>query len=111
MDVRLANLAPGPTTAGTDLLPNNAVGGVVGVVSSSSFNTTNPTATINASYVVCSSAIMGRFAKQLDIQMDDGVYTTGSLRILSYTNNTRGSVLTVPQTVDDNLTYVVCMGI
>jgi prepilin-type N-terminal cleavage/methylation domain-containing protein len=113
MHVRLANLAPGPTTANTDILPNNAVGGVVGVISSSSFNLAAPTGgTINASYVVCSSAIMGRFAKQLDSQMDDGVYNAGSLRI--YTQSARDAALTMPTTsppIDDNLTYTVCMGI
>jgi prepilin-type N-terminal cleavage/methylation domain-containing protein len=112
MHVRLANLAPGPTGAGIDLLPNNAVGGVVGVASSSSFASSGVTAgsAINASYVVCSSAIMGRYAKQLDIQMDDGVYNTGSLRI--YTQTGRAQPLVVPTTTpDDNQTYTVCMGI
>jgi prepilin-type N-terminal cleavage/methylation domain-containing protein len=120
MHVRLANLAPGPTAANLDLLPNNAVGGVVGVTSSSSFNATSSVAvagTINASYVVCSSAIMGRYAKQLDLQMDDGVYNSGSLRI--YTSAGRGSALAVPATgsgltsgqIDDNQTFTVCMGI
>ena len=123
LDVRLANLAPGPTfanaAAATDILPSNAVGGVVGVVSSAAFQATNTGVTppINASYVVCSSAILGKYAKQLDIQMDDGSYNAGSMRILSYTAG-RGSLLTVPagpQLVngvpDDNQTYVVCMGI
>ncbi len=121
MHVRLANLAPGPTGAGVDLLPNNAVGGFVGVTSSSSFNSTSSVAsagTINASYVVCSSAIMGRYAKQLDLQMDDGVYNTGSLRI--YTSTGRGSALAIPSSssglnssgqIDDNQTFTVCMGI
>jgi prepilin-type N-terminal cleavage/methylation domain-containing protein len=112
--VRLANLAAGPTT-GNDLLPSNAVGGVVGVISSSAFNAqftaANVKATINASYVVCSSAIMGRYAKQLDIQMDDGAFDTGSLRIYSTTGTARPYTLTLPTTIDDNLTYTVCMGI
>ena len=118
VDVRLANLAPGPSAVGTlvngvpDFLPNNAVGGVIGVISTSAFNAANPLVlpVINGSYIVCSSAIMGRYAKQLDIQMDDGVYTTGSLRILSY-SAARASALTIPAVVDDNQTYVVCMGI
>lgn len=107
LDVRLANLAAGPTTG--DLLPNNAVGGVIGVISSSAF--TDPSVSkISGSFIVCSSAIMGRYAKQLDIQMDDGVFNSGSLRIFSSTA-TRPATLSVPATVDDNLTYTVCMGI
>jgi prepilin-type N-terminal cleavage/methylation domain-containing protein len=118
LDVRLANLAAGPTTG--DLLPTNAVGGVIGVISSSAFSDPSKAAgltNINASYIVCSSSIMGKYAKQLDIQMDDGNHSTGSLRIYSQLGG-RDTALTIPTGTalsngvpDDNQTFTVCMGI
>ncbi len=35
---------------------------------------------MTGAYVVCSDAILGKFAKQLDITLDDGVGDTGSVR-------------------------------
>ena len=77
--VRLANLAAGPTVVtDPDYLPKNAVGGVLGV---SSMATGQPQITgMTGSYQICSKGILGRFVKQLDIQMDDGNTATGSMR-------------------------------
>jgi hypothetical protein len=36
---------------------------------------------MTGAYVVCSDAILGKFAKQLDITLDDGVGDTGSVRV------------------------------
>jgi hypothetical protein len=35
---------------------------------------------MTGSYVFCSSAILGKFAKQLDVNLDDGQPFTGSVR-------------------------------
>jgi len=79
--VRLAGLAPGPTVvdcgAANTYQPRNADGGLIGIQSVPDFiDITNMT----GAYVVCSDAILGKFAKQLDITLDDGVGNTGSVR-------------------------------
>ena len=76
--VRLANVAAGPTTPAAGYAPINAVGGRIGVSSATAAQVqiTGMTGT----YQVCSAGILGKFAKQLDIQMDDGVTNTGSMR-------------------------------
>ena len=76
--VRLANLAAGPTnTADANYIPRNSLGGIIGITSGAVI------ATMTGTYSVCSAGILGKFAKQLDIQMDDGNTTTGSMRSTS----------------------------
>ena len=76
--LRLAGFFPGPTTvscaAGADYVPKNADGGRIGI--SSTINI----ATMTGSFNICSQGILGKFAKQLDTQLDDGNTFTGSLR-------------------------------
>jgi prepilin-type N-terminal cleavage/methylation domain-containing protein len=80
--VRLAGLAPGPTVvncaAGNTYQPRNADGGLIGVQSVAGFADVTG---MTGAYVVCSNAVLGKFAKQLDITLDDGVGDTGSLRV------------------------------
>ena len=121
-DVRLAGLAAGPTT-GPDLLPTNAVGGVIGITSSNTANFSDPSAgtptnpKISGSYIICSSGILGKYAKQLDLQMDDGSPIGGSMREFTDTTpGTRPSTLIVPTAltngmINDNDTFTVCMGV
>ena len=81
--VRLANLATGPTNIGVaDFLPRNSEGGRLGVTSDVLLNapTGGPYA---ASFYVCSGGIQGRFARQLDITLDDGNPLTGALRVIT----------------------------
>jgi hypothetical protein len=60
---------------------------------------------------------LGKFAKQLDIQMDDGNTTTGSMRVIP--NNAGARPGAVQQTAidlstvagSDAITYTVCMGV
>src|SRR3954469_1438043 len=67
--VRMANLAAGPTTPAAGFGPVNGFGGRLGVTSA----TTAPAGGgLAGTYLVCSDGIPGKFAKQLDIQMDDG---------------------------------------
>ncbi len=74
--VRLAELATGAYTSGQ---AKNAVGGYLGITSNS--NTLHPTTptTTSGLHVICSSAIPGKLARQLDIAMDDGIPNTGSV--------------------------------
>lgn len=104
--IRLANLAPGATTysATTGLQPTNAVGGTIGVTNVIESPITN----MRGSFVVCSDAIAGRFAKQLDITMDDGNTATGSMRAVAANTTTPTAAITT--TLADDTTYLVCMG-
>jgi prepilin-type N-terminal cleavage/methylation domain-containing protein len=109
--VRLANLAAGPTVA-TDpaYQPRNAVGGVIGVSSM----TTSPApgqvqiTGMTGTYQMCSTGVLGKFVKQLDIQMDDGNTATGSMRAVPDASGIP-TAATTTVTIDDAAPYTVCM--
>ncbi|OGS90526.1 MAG: prepilin-type N-terminal cleavage/methylation domain-containing protein [Gallionellales bacterium GWA2_60_18] len=109
--VRLAGLAPGPTTvAGSgDYIPKNAVGGIIGVTNSGADNPiTLPAATpLRGSYIVCSGSIAGKFAKQLDTTLDDSNTATGSMMVL---DPAVASTSIATASIVDDTTYTVCMG-
>ena len=116
-DVRLAGLAAGPTANATDLLPTNSVGGVIGITNGG-VNNPDPAAAgskLTGTYIICSAGILGKFAKQLDIQLDDGNPVTGSLRVYTPTVTTRPTTLSAPAltagAIDDATSYTVCMGV
>ena len=106
--VRLANLASGPTdfsdaTAITASVPTNAEGGRIGVQSDV------PIKDMTGSYFVCSAGIQGKFAKQIDITMDDGNTASGSVQVMG----SAADASTTPsptKTTDivDSTTYTVC---
>ena len=100
--VRLAGLAPGPTsTSATDYAPTNSASGRIGVSS------TAPFTGMTATFYICSASILGRHAKQLDIQLDDGNTATGSLVV-----GTSASTSPLATTsVTDAGSFTVCMGI
>jgi prepilin-type N-terminal cleavage/methylation domain-containing protein len=117
--VRLANLAAGPTDTGdTTYRPTNAVGGPIGISST----TSTPQITgMTGTYQVCSRGVLGKFAVQLDVQMDDGQPCTGSMRAMAEI----GSATTLGATpvwagtaapagcsgsqINNDTTYTVCM--
>ncbi len=103
--VRLAGLAPGPTdTAASDYRPLNAVGGFIGITNAANTAITG----LTGSYIICSDAIAGKFAKQLDTTLDDGNTATGSLRVA--TAAIGGAAIATASIVDDT-TYLVCTGV
>jgi prepilin-type N-terminal cleavage/methylation domain-containing protein len=105
--VRLAGLAPGATdTAAADYLPRNTVGGQLGITSAAS----SPITGLKGSYIICSDAIAGKFAKQLDTTLDDGNTATGSLQVIAAGTTTPGAPIATTSVVDDT-PYLVCMGI
>jgi len=115
--VRLAGFAPGSTDT-TNLatyIPRNTDGGIMGIQSGSS-TTTQPITGLSGSYIFCSSGILGKFAKQLDITLDDGNTATGSMMVRA--NIPDGSAFSaaspIPTTgaggIDDATSYTVCMG-
>jgi prepilin-type N-terminal cleavage/methylation domain-containing protein len=117
--VRLSNLASGPTTI-TDMsdadpyVPKNASGGRIGISSSQDAQiqidnvATNATNPMRGTYQICSKSILGKFVKQLDIQMDDGNTASGSMRAQA-DNAALGSASTPTANIDDAISYTVCM--
>ena len=109
--VRLANLAAGPTdTADATYTPKNAVGGTLGV---SSNVTTGAQANLQitgmtGTYQVCSAAILGKFVKQLDVQMDDGNTATGSMRAVA-DGAAINSAAVATASIDEAANYTTCM--
>jgi prepilin-type N-terminal cleavage/methylation domain-containing protein len=117
--VRLANLAAGPTDP-TDATyrPTNAVGGQIGINSNST--AAAQIAGMSGTYQICSKGVLGKFAIQLDVQMDDGQPCTGSMRAIPDVGATTTTGVAAAKTagapaactgpvVDPDTTYTVCM--
>lgn len=105
--IRLASLAPGSTTiscaANNTYQPRNADGGLIGL---QSVSTGIPELTgLTGAYVVCSNAILGRYAAQLDTTLDDGVGNTGVVRVAE-ADASASTGVAVPA---EGTTYMVCM--
>jgi prepilin-type N-terminal cleavage/methylation domain-containing protein len=115
--VRLAGLAPGVTAVDADgYRPTNASGGFIGVQSGTTEADSTPVkdaggTAIRGTYVICSSGIIGKYAKQLDIQMDDGNTAEGSMMATPTTGYAIGAAATATDDIDDAAPYTVCMGI
>jgi len=105
--LRLANLATGTTTvADATYQPTNAEGGMIGVQSNPQLAITG----LTGSYAVCSSGILGKFAKELDTALDDGVTTTGSMMVASAVTGAAGAAPVATTASNfDSTKYVVCM--
>jgi len=119
--VRLAGLAPGlttiPTTLPGDYNPKNASGGIIGIQSGTTAIADAPIVgadgkAIGGAYIICSTGILGKFVKQLDIQMDDSNTTAGSMMATPTTTTlAKGATATATTSIDDATTYTVCMGV
>jgi prepilin-type N-terminal cleavage/methylation domain-containing protein len=105
--VRLANLAAGPT-ATNDLAyyPTNAEGGRIGI-SSATPGLTYITG-MTGTYQICSKGILGKFAKQLDVQTDDGNTTTGSMRAVPDASPLPTAAVAISAAQESN-PYTVCV--
>ncbi|MBI5006335.1 MAG: prepilin-type N-terminal cleavage/methylation domain-containing protein [Nitrosomonadales bacterium] len=123
--VRLAGLAPGSTTvSAADYMPTNATGGTIGIQSGTNCLAAGGSCTANlitpikdaggvairGSYVICSSAILGKFVKQLDLQMDDGNTASGSMMAMPV-GSAAATSATATASIDDAASYTVCMGV
>ena len=107
--VRLAGLAAGSTDAAltnTTYLPTNNEGGQVGVQS----NPQNTITGLTGSYAVCSGGIVGKIAKQIDSQMDDGDTTKGSVMVaVSVDGVTPATAVPTTAANFDSTKYVLCV--
>jgi prepilin-type N-terminal cleavage/methylation domain-containing protein len=123
--VRFAGLTSGPTVIpaapaiGDGYRPVNAAGGEMGLQSGTTAAATVPvfadaakTLPIRGTIIICSPNILGKFAKQLDIQLDDGNTAGGSM--MAFVGTALGSVAVATTGVggiDDSAIYTVCMGV
>ena len=111
--VRLAGLATGSTApASNKYRPSNAEGGFIGIESGNAHYILNSDGAffLRGTYVICSTGILGKFAKQLDTMMDDGDTQTGAMRTVA-TAHVRGQAALAMSSVDDAGSYTVCMGL
>ena len=110
--VRLAGLASGATVPANSApyRPSNADGGFIGIESASAHYILNSDGSsfLQGTYLVCSSGILGKFAKQLDTLLDDGNTRTGSMRTVTMTHSRGGQALALDQ-IEDASGYTVCM--
>ena len=105
--VRLSNLAAGPTAvADPEYIPKNAVGGIIGISSTTAaqIHITGMTGT----YQICSKGLLGKFVKQLDIQMDDGNTAAGSMRAV-LDAAALGTAAVATAAIDEAAPYTVCL--
>jgi prepilin-type N-terminal cleavage/methylation domain-containing protein len=106
--LRLAGFLAGNTTincaAGGDYTPKNPDGGRSGI--SSKMQMSLPAPGMTGSYNICTSGVLGKIAKQLDTQLDDGNALTGSFRVAEIAAPT--TAITTGAVLDSN-SYLVCM--
>ena len=107
--VRLAGLAPGPTDlANVTFAPVNANNGRIGIQSIGAPGNFPTIVGMQGSYAVCSTGIIGRDALQIDVTLDDGETSTGSVRAVAVA----GAALTsLAITALQNNQYIVCMSL
>ena len=105
--MRLAGFLAGGTTVncttGDAYVQINADGGRIGI--SSTMQMTLPTL-MTGSYNICSTGVLGKIAKQLDLQLDDGNTQTGSFRVADIAAPT--TALATAAVLDAN-SYLVCL--
>jgi len=110
--IRMAGFGPGSTDPSniSSYLPTNAVGGHIGVTNSQPIDT--PITGMVGTYIVCSDSIPFKFAKQLDVSLDDGNTQTGSVQVTAAGTVSGGQ--TIPTignaTTNDDTPVLVCMG-
>lgn len=105
--VRLSILPPGSTTIGGAVyVPRNAEGGHVGIQSIGGSTPFTLITEMIGAFVVCSDGIVGKLAKQLDVTLDDGETSTGSVRAIA--SGVPGAGVTSIAIVDSKL-HKVCM--
>ena len=112
--VRKAGLAAGDQTVAASgaYIPVNADNGRVGIQSGQTKSITG----LKGVHVLCSDKVLGKFSKQLDVNMDDGDPTKGSMMIVK-SDDDGASLVTGSADVDataladigDNDFTTVCM--
>lgn len=111
--VRLAGFAPGSTDMEVaTYAPFNADNGRIGIQSGQTPSIDG----LRGVHVMCSGQVLGKFSKQLDVNLDDGNPTTGSVMIVvdsegaSAVTGGTAATPTALASIDDNDFTTVCMG-
>ncbi|MCF8178306.1 MAG: prepilin-type N-terminal cleavage/methylation domain-containing protein, partial [Sulfuritalea sp.] len=100
--IRLAGFAAGPTSiTDASYYPVNADGGRIGIESGSAATGGPYISGLTPTYLVCSSGILGKYAKQLDTTLDDGDTATGSVRVVPNSGFARGGAASITSAVTD----------
>jgi hypothetical protein len=63
---------------------------------------------MTGTYIICSDGILGKYVRQLDITLDDGETSTGSVRAVL--QSAPGTAVLSAAVAEAN-SYTVCMGI
>ena len=119
--VRLAALATGSTNAAdADWRPTNADGNPIGIQAGTNVVANSPIKdaagnAIRGSYIICSQGVLGKYVSQLDVTMDDGNSSTGSMLAAVNPGGTPGMSLapsgTTALPIDPAASYIVCFGV
>ena len=106
---RLAGLAAGSTDVSNPAyIPRNADNGIMGIQSNVGFVTITAPTAMTGTYIICSDSILGKYVRQLDITLDDGESSTGSVRAVLQSSPGTAVLSTAVAEADS---YTVCMGI
>jgi prepilin-type N-terminal cleavage/methylation domain-containing protein len=112
--IRLAGLAAGGEVVADNSAyrPVNADNGRIGIQSGQTPSITG----LKGVHVVCSDRVLGKYAKQLDVNLDNGDPATGSVMIVDYGTGTSSPVIgtttvapTALASVGDNNFTTICM--
>jgi prepilin-type N-terminal cleavage/methylation domain-containing protein len=109
--VRLAGFAPGPTAlADLQFQPRNTNGGRLGIQSiGAGFNKITG---MTGAFAICSTGILGRDAVQIDISLDDGETSTGTIRsIAQAASGAAETTANVSLPANASAPYTVCMSV
>jgi prepilin-type N-terminal cleavage/methylation domain-containing protein len=105
--VRLAGLSAGATEiSDEDYIPKNADGGNIGFEAG---RVTEPAIKgLGGTYVLCSSGILGKYVKQLDITLDNGNTASGSMMATPFSGYAVNKDATATTAIVDSTPYIVC---
>lgn len=106
--LRLAGFATGSAVVGSaQYVPRNSEGGRLGITNSGTLGIGS--GTFNGMHALCSDGILGKYALQLDIMLDDGAGDSGAMRILNNGTQSSGAPDTGTATLQSAMPYLVCM--
>ncbi len=104
--VRLANLASGPTdTSDAGYIPHNAAGGRIGIQRGGS----GAPLGLGGSHVLCSASISGKLVRQLDQSLDDGDPAGGAMRAGTTADDGALTVISATNPLVDANSHTVCL--
>lgn len=115
LHLRLANLMDGPTDiAAEDYWPTNTFGRPIGIQSgkgSAHSPILNASGTgLSGAYYICSRGIPGRIVPSLDIKVDNGDPTTGSMMATLDTGSSYALGALAAAVIEPDREYIVCLG-